>query len=94
LRCANLTQRSAAVRVGIVSSRYSRDNSTFTAYERIAIPAVRLKPAFSTLRNSSEPVPMDLTLYAPKSSKVATQSSGRATLSIAYSRPRRPPKRI
>ena len=73
--------------VGIVRSRYSRDNSLLTAYDMIASPAVRLNPAFSTLRNSSEPVPMDLTLYAPKSDSVTTHNSGTMTLISTYSIP-------
>ena len=51
-----------------------------TAYEKIATAAVRLTPAFSTLRYSSEPVPINRTSYAPASHRAAIQSTGRARL--------------
>ena len=46
------------------------------AYEKIATAAVRPTPAFITLRNSSEPVPMKRTSYAPASHKAASHSTG------------------
>src|SRR5690242_4686575 len=45
---------------------------------------VRLSPAFSTLRNSSGPVPRNRHSYAPKTRSVRIQSSGSTRLSTRY----------